>query len=431
MSVTKETPVVGVLPRISRESFAYALRDAGSPASSEANECWAAVAAEGVDPLFALAVFWHESRFGTVGVVASHDLRNPGATRSSRTGVGEPVLVPGRGQFWRYPNWVEGFRDLARRLTDPQFVYRQRKCWTIAQIIPIWAPAGDGNDPASYIDAVVRFMNGRAEPEVPGVAYRISWIPEGNANRPAYPMRPTWITIHETANESPGANAEMHRRFVHAGGGLGQVSFHYVVDDQEIIQLLPLVENGWHAGDGPNGVGNRASVGIEHCVHAGSNWERTQDHGARLVAALCRALSIPLEHVVPHQHWSGKFCPRRILTQGFVGYRERVRRYLEGGVAVTQDVQQIGPFGRHVGHGFLALWRQLERTDPTLPLRTLGWPLTDEFELDGAVYQVFERAVLKWVRTEPVPWDVHVAPWEDAVKARASARQRGLLPDRG
>jgi hypothetical protein len=96
-----------------------------------------------------------------------------------------------------------------------------------------------------------------------------------------------------------------------------------------------------------------------------------------------------------------------------------------------QDVQQIGPFGRHVGHGFLTLWRQLERNDPTLPLRTLGWPLTDEFELDAAVYQVFERSVLKWARMEPMPWDVHVAPWDEAVKARVIARQRGLLPDRG
>jgi hypothetical protein len=302
--------------------------------------------------------------------------------------------------------------------------------WAIAQIIPIWAPATDGNNPASYIEAVVRFMNGRAEPEVPGATYRISWIPDGNTNRPAYPMRPTWVTVHETANESPGANAEMHRRFVHAGGGLGQVSFHYVVDDTEIIQLLPLIENGWHAGDGANGTGNRSSVGIELCVHAGSNWEKTQDHGARLVATLCRAFGIPPERVVPHQHWSGKVCPRRILAQGFVGFRERVRRYLEGGVAVTTDVQQIGPFGRTVGHGFLAFWRQLERVDPTLPLRVLGWPLTQEFDLDGAVYQVFERSVLKWVRTEPVPWDVHVAPWEDAVKARATARQRGLLPER-
>ncbi|MCS7296353.1 MAG: hypothetical protein NZ761_13270, partial [Dehalococcoidia bacterium] len=108
--IDPSTVVVGVLPRINRARFAEVLRQANSPAAAEADACYAAVAQEGVDPLFALAVFWHESRFGTAGVVAQHDLRNPGATRTARTGAGEPVQVPGRGQFWRYPNWTEGFR---------------------------------------------------------------------------------------------------------------------------------------------------------------------------------------------------------------------------------------------------------------------------------------------------------------------------------
>jgi hypothetical protein len=428
MSVTSDTPVIGVLPRVSQATFEHILREGNSPAALEAQQAWVAVASQGVDPLFALAIFWHESRFGTVGIVKEHELRNPGATRSSRTGVGQPVAIPGRGQFWRYPNWTEGFRDLARRLVDPDFTYRRQKAWTVGQVIPIWAPKADGNDPSSYIAAVVRFMNQYAEPEVPGVSYRISWIPDGNGNRPGYPMRPTWITIHETANESPGANAEMHRRFVHAGGGLGQVSFHYVVDDREVIQLLPLIENGWHAGDGVNGTGNRSSIGIEHCVHAGSNWEKTQDYGARLTAALCRAFNIPLEHVVPHQYWSGKQCPRRILSQGFPQYRDRVRRYLTGGLTVSSDVIQLGPHGRHVGHGFLSLWRQLEQADQTLPLRVLGWPLTEAFEYEGNVYQVFERVVLKWARTEQRPWDVHVAPLHEAWSVRLVAALRGIMP---
>jgi hypothetical protein len=418
---------VGVLPRISPERFERILVDAGSPAAPEARASWQAVAAEGVDPLFALAVFNHESRFGTVGLVPAHDLKNPGATRTSRTGVGEPVAVTGRGQFWRYPSWTEGFRDLARRLVDPTFVYRQRRAWTIGEIVPIWAPAADGNVPSAYIASVVTFMNAHAEPELPGVAYRIAWIPDGRQNRSGYPMRPQFVTIHETANENPGANAEAHRRFVHAGGGPEGVSFHFVVDDREVVQLLPTLENGWHAGDGPNGTGNRASIGIELCINSDGDWERTQANGALLTAAIVRAFGLSLNAVVPHQHWSGKFCPRRILTQGFQSYRERVRAALEGRDTMS-DVVKVGPFGRHVGHGFLALWRQLEQVDTTIPLRVLGWPLTEEFDLDGSVYQVFERAVLKWSHGEPAPWDVHVALFEDAVRARVAAKTRGLMP---
>jgi hypothetical protein len=428
MTVTRDTLVVGVLPRITSERFEAILCEARSPAAHEARACWQAVASEGVDPLFALAIFRHESRFGTAGIVPEHDLKNPGATRTSRTGVGEAVSVPGRGQFWRYPSWADGFRDLARRLVDPGFTYRQRKAWSIAEIVPIWAPASDGNNPSTYIDAVVQFMNQYAEPEIAGVSYRISWIPAANANRPGYHMRPSWITVHETANENAGANAEMHRRFVHNGGGSEGVSFHYVVDDREVIQLLPLVENGWHAGDGANGTGNRASIGIELCVNRDGDWGRTQEHGARLVAALCRALGISLEKVVPHQHWSGKQCPRRILAQGFDEYRERVRRYLAGGAVMSSNVIRLGPHGRRVGHGFLALWRQLEQADQTLPLRVLGWPLTEEFEYEGNVYQVYERVVLKWAKTEPQPWDIHVAPLHEAWSVRLVAALRGLMP---
>jgi hypothetical protein len=421
-----ELLVVGVLPRITPDRFAAFLREVGSPAAGEAHDGWSAVAAEGVDPLFALAVFWHESRCGTTGVVAQRDLRNPGATRSSRTGVGEPVIIPGRGQFWRYPSWVHGFRDLARRLVDPGFVYRQRGAWSVEQIIPLWAPASDGNNPASYVAAVRSFMAKHGGEPLGDVPLRLAWVPAGAPNRPAYPMRPSWVTIHETANEAPGADAEAHRRFVHAGGGPEGVSFHFVVDDRVVIQLLPTLENGWHAGDGANGTGNRASIGIELCVNAGSDWERTQAHGARLVAALCRAFGLPVERVVPHQHWSGKQCPRRILGQGFEGFRNRVRTALGANVE-KQAIVQLGPYGRHVGHGFLEFWRGMERVHATLPLRVLGWPRSEEFSHDGATYQVFERAVLKFDAREQGEWRVHVALLDEALRVVDIARARGLL----
>jgi hypothetical protein len=421
-----ELLVVGVLPRISADRFAAFLREVGSPAAGEAHDSWSAVAAEGVDPLFALAVFWHESRCGTTGVVAQYDLRNPGATRSSRTGVGEPVIIPGRGQFWRYPSWVHGFRDLARRLVDPGFVYRQRGAWSVEQIIPLWAPASDGNNPASYVAAVRSFMAKHGSQPLGEVPLRIAWIPAGASNRPAYPMRPSWVTIHETANEAPGADAEAHRRFVHAGGGSEGVSFHFVVDDRVVIQLLPTVENGWHAGDGANGPGNRTSVGIELCVNAGSDWERTQENGARLAAALCRAFSLPVERVVPHRHWSGKQCPRRILAAGFEGFRSRVRAAM-GPPLVKPAVIQLGPFGRHVGHGFLEFWRELERVHPSLPLRALGWPRTEELSDGDATYQVFERAVMKYAPSEAPEWRIHVAPLDEAMRVLSIARERGML----
>lgn len=391
-----ETLVVGVLPRITREHFRQILAAAGSPATPEAEACWQAVAAEGVDPLFALAIFWHESRCGTVGLVAERGLRNPGATRTSRSGEGEPVVVPGRGQFWRYPSWEAGFRDLARRLVDPSSVYRQRGACSVEAIIPLWAPAADGNDPASYSAAVRAFLARSEQEPVPGLSLRIDWVPERAPNRPGYPLRPAWITVHETANERPGANAEAHRRFVQVGGGPEGVSFHFVVDDREVVQLLPTIENGWHAGDGANGPGNRTSLGIELCVNRDGDWERTQEHGVRLVAALCRALGLGAERVVPHQHWSGKRCPRRLLAQGFDLFRARVAAALE------QPLRQrfFPETGFTVAGDFLAFWE--ERGG----LELFGYPLSAvvrEACEDGHEHWVqwFERACFE--RHEELP----------------------------
>ena len=390
-----ELCVVGVLPRISRERFAAVLAAAGSPAASEADACWAAVAREGVDPLFALAVFQHESRFGTVGIVPKYDLRNPGATRTSRTGEGDAVSVPGRGQFWRYPTWEAGFRDLARRLVDPNVVYRRQGAETVEAIVPLWAPASDGNDPAAYIAAVRSFMTTHAEAPLSGVSLREAFLPRGARNRPGFALRPEWITIHETANEAPGADAEAHRRFVHAGGGQEGVSFHFVVDDREVVQLLPTTEIGWHAGDGPNGPGNRSSLAIELCVHAGSDWQRTQEHGAHLAAALCQAFQLGPERVVPHQRWSGKHCPRRLLASGFAGFQQRVAALL---------APRAGRFfpetGQWVRGDFLTFWEQRGG------LELFGYPLSGEQRErceDGHEHLVqwFERACLE--RHEELP----------------------------
>ncbi|AME08046.1 hypothetical protein AUL54_17845 [Bacillus sp. SDLI1] len=41
------------------------------------------------------------------------------------------------------------------------------------------------------------------------------------------------------------------------------VSRHFTVDDSVVYQHLPLDENGWHAGDGTNGTGNRKSTGLK------------------------------------------------------------------------------------------------------------------------------------------------------------------------
>lgn len=158
-----------------------------------------------------------------------------------------------------------------------------------------------------------------------GVPFESNIIPRGNSNRPAYAMSPKYITIHTTENQSSGADARAHARFVNNGGGSAGVSWHFTVDDTRIVQHLPINENGWHAGDG-NGTGNRQSIGIETCENSNGNFEKALANVAKLVKFLMAHTGIGLGNVVPHQRWSGKYCPRPILNRagGFEGFKKMV-----------------------------------------------------------------------------------------------------------
>ncbi len=160
MTIHEQTTVVGVAPRIGPEGFARILRNADSPAMAEAEAGWQAVASFGVDPLFALAIFHKESQFGRDGVCFDFQTRSPGNTRTSRTGVGTPVENTPFGRFIRYPSWTEGWRDLAFRLVDPDFVYAQQGLRAIRPIIFTWAPPSDfDQDTERYVADVVRNMS--------------------------------------------------------------------------------------------------------------------------------------------------------------------------------------------------------------------------------------------------------------------------------
>lgn len=125
-----------------------------------------------------------------------------------------------------------------------------------------------------------------------------------------------YVTIHETGNTAPTADAEAHASYMYQGcpdasGNPTQKSWHFTVDQTEIFQSLQTEEQGWHAGDG-GGPGNTTSIGIELCVNDGSDFSKTRDHAAELVAEL-NEQGHGFMGTVPHQFWSGKNCPTRIL----------------------------------------------------------------------------------------------------------------------
>ncbi|CUH38734.1 N-acetylmuramoyl-L-alanine amidase CwlH precursor [Jannaschia seosinensis] len=141
-------------------------------------------------------------------------------------------------------------------------------------------------------------------------------IAAGRHNRSGRSMSPSHITIHNTSNTSAGADALAHARFVTQTGFYKindrkhPVSWHYTVDDMRVVKHLPVNEVGFHAKSG-----NRRSIGIEICMHAGIDQNAANDRAARLVAALMHDLGILGAQVVTHKHWTNKPCPKLLLTE--------------------------------------------------------------------------------------------------------------------
>lgn len=152
-------------------------------------------------------------------------------------------------------------------------------------------------------------------------------IPKNRDNRPGFFMQPLYITIHDTAN--PNATAIAHGNYL-AKNSIAEklpVSWHFSVDDINIVQHLPLNESGYHAGDG-NGPGNRKSIGIEICEFTDVNKRlKAEQKAVQFTAYLANKLFIPTDSIQQHYHWNGKNCPRilRGRTNGWQNFIEAVR----------------------------------------------------------------------------------------------------------
>lgn len=152
-----------------------------------------------------------------------------------------------------------------------------------------------------------------------------------------FPMTPKGICIHNTANDA-SAMSEISYMLTNTMA----TSFHYAVDDYRAVQGLPLDRNGWHAGDGSSGNGNRNYIGIEICysLSGGQRYLQAEANGVILAAELLhqKGWGVDRLHLAKHQDFSGKYCPHRILSQtgwdNFVKKVDSKLRELKGVPAV-------------------------------------------------------------------------------------------------
>ncbi len=139
-----------------------------------------------------------------------------------------------------------------------------------------------------------------------------------------YSMTATRIVVHNTANDASARN-----EIAYMISNNNQVSFHFAVDDKEVVQGLPLNRNGWHSGDG-NGKGNREGIAIEICYSksGGTRFTNAEKLAAKFIAQLLKERGWGISKVTKHQDYNGKYCPHRTLDMGWQRFLNMVQAEL-------------------------------------------------------------------------------------------------------
>ena len=126
----------------------------------------------------------------------------------------------------------------------------------------------------------------------------------GSINRPQTPNSCKYITVHDTANKSRGADAAAHAKYIKRISDL--TSWHYTVDDKVIYQHLPDNEKSYHTS---SATANESSIAIELCVNTDGDFERTKANAAWLIQMLISKYGIPAKNILAHRDWTGKEYP--------------------------------------------------------------------------------------------------------------------------
>ncbi len=143
-------------PSVDADFINQVLDTYNSPAHGKGQTLYTLGVKYGIDPVYALAFFLQESRFGTTGVA-----RVTLSLGNIRTTAGYDDYEGYR----KYSSWEDGFDDWYK-LIKVQYV-DDWALLTVNQIIPVYAPSTDNNDVVAYIrgikSAVDSWRNGQVE----------------------------------------------------------------------------------------------------------------------------------------------------------------------------------------------------------------------------------------------------------------------------
>ncbi len=129
-------------------------------------------------------------------------------------------------------------------------------------------------------------------------------------------IEPEYLVIHETANTAVGADANAHYRYWN-NNPTAYASTHFVVDSNEIYQMLELNQSAWHVGDndGHSDITNLNSIGIEVAVNADGDFSAARQNAINLTINIMNTLDMDISQLKRHYDASGKYCPTNMLQE--------------------------------------------------------------------------------------------------------------------
>lgn len=135
---------------------------------------------------------------------------------------------------------------------------------------------------------------------------RVNLIPVDKFRRKGVALKPTSLTIHNTANLKSSANGE--RNWLVNLENEVQASWHYAVDEKEAVLAIPEGEVALHSG---STAGNYSSLSIEVCESGDQDvvWK----NAVGLSAFILHKYGWGVDKIKKHRDWSGKDCPRKII----------------------------------------------------------------------------------------------------------------------
>lgn len=419
-------------PRITRDHFAQVIHTSGNPdlaTERDPGEYWDTIKGYGIDPLFLLGMFNHESNLGVNGTATQ--TRSWGNTRAPSFGIDyTPSLIAGRsGEFPVFRTWLDGCVTTAARLVEPSWVYANRT--SMADIFlfdgPVWAPAGDLNDPGGYLRSVLDFMNANADgsappaptpqpggnvPNIIDVRGQLPTNPGGGSGQKM--AAPVGLVLHYSAVHYDDSRDIIEIMKSEAAYQIGpylreySLAYHYVVDwrDGQVYQTRDEDDILWHVGSWVPG-GNGTGISIH--LPGDADTRLTDAALAGLVGLfdwLRAKHNIPPEMVRPHRFFGTSTCPGDYLSNIVYQYNRGEIGGVPVATAIKDDVT-----GKTLANAMYEFYMR------TGGLDVHGRPVTEEFQgiwpddpkgSPKRTIQITERSVLGLFDENKDPYRVQV-----------------------